>query len=148
MPKPHTVIEGKHDAIVLANPDLTGKILSKDHVHVIAISSAKTAVANIDLLATHVPLKKELHPFLNHDSFALAFQIITIPSHWLQAENLMGEIENKTMGAITAATFLSTGSWEYIEEMINKLSELKFAQFLEEYEKKNGQNRFEDESSA
>lgn len=134
MPKPHTVIYGKHKAIVLANPDSTGKVLSANHVHVVAISSARSAVENGNLLATHVPLKKELHSFLDHDSFALAFQIITVPSHWLTNDNYVGEIESKTMSAITIATLLSTGSWEYVQAMVDKLSEQKFAQFLEEYE--------------
>jgi hypothetical protein len=132
MPKPHSVIYGKHDAIILSKPDPTGKIISKDHVHVIAISSCRVAVENDELLATHVPLKKDLHDFLDHDSFALAFQIKTIPSHWIQEENFKGEIELKTMGAITVATFLSTGSWEYVLELVEKMSEQKMATFLEE----------------
>lgn len=129
-PLPHTVIKGWHMAICLTNHDDVGA--SDKHVVVVPVSKSSTAVAADTLLPTHIPIQKSDYAFLSEDSYALAFQPITIPSHWLFDVKCVGEFQDEIMQAVDVALWLSTGSQERVKTFIARAVQETIQEILQE----------------
>jgi len=127
-PKPHTVIHGWHMAVILTDHDQ--QYLSHKHTLVIPISKSKSAVSTGSLVATHIPLEVEDFSFLDEKSYALAFQPITVPSHWILNDEYAGQLDPETMTVLSQALLITTGSTEDIQQLIDEAVERKYAQLL------------------
>jgi hypothetical protein len=92
-PRPHTVLHGMHMCIVMTDKkkSITVKGYLTNMSSGVPISRCKSAEANDRLLATHVLLEPSNNPFLKQTSYALAFQPIPIPIHWLREEKRRGQ---------------------------------------------------------
>lgn len=120
-PLPHTILQGIHMAIVLSNDEQHDGIeLSQKHILVVPISSCKTAAKNGELLITHIPLEKEKNEFLEDTSYALVFQPIPIPIHWLRESKRRGEVDPMDMQMVTRGLIMSTGSAEHVNKFIDE----------------------------
>ncbi|GAB6574302.1 type II toxin-antitoxin system PemK/MazF family toxin [Bacillus cereus] len=120
-PLPHTILQGLHMAIVLSNDEKhDGVELSTNHVLVVPISESKTAAERGELLITHVPLEKEKNEFLKKKSYALVFQPIPVPIHWLREGKRRGEVDPGDMELVTRGLIMSTGSAEHVNKFIDE----------------------------
>lgn len=134
-PRPHTVLQGMHMCIVMTDKkEHNGKRLSDQHVVVVPISRCKSAEANDRLLATHVLLKPSNNSFLKQTSYALAFQPIPIPIHWLREEKRRGKVDPDDLGDISVLLLVSMGSTKHVQALIDAAVESKLQEYIEQLE--------------
>ena len=134
-PRPHTVLHGMHMCIVMTDKkEHNGKGLSDQHVVVVPISRCESAVENDRLLATHVRLEPSNNSFLEKTSYALTFQPIPIPIHWLREEKRRGEVDPDDLGDISVSLLVSMGSVKHISALIDAAVEIKLQEYIEQLE--------------
>ncbi|PZM63718.1 type II toxin-antitoxin system PemK/MazF family toxin [Paenibacillus dendritiformis] len=133
-PRPSFVLVGKHKFIMMndhKNPDINPNL-----VMAIPITSARAEVAKAQkegrsILASYVPLSKEDHPFLDHDSYASLTQMVPMSRKWFYDDPL-GKIKEEKMLEIDFQLIRTEGLGKAVETMIetyvaSKLQELQEA---------------------
>lgn len=123
-PPPSFILYGEHRLIVLHSSDFPD--IDPRMALVIPITSAKAEKKRAQkegrfIRASYVPIPKDGHPFLEHDSYASTAQICPVNREWLN--QYVGTIRPELMNQIDMQVILNIGAMNTVVQLAQKLYE-------------------------
>lgn len=131
-PLPSYILEGSHNFVVLS--DSNDPTLPRKSVMVAPITSLNTAVNRNNVKPSYVPLEKNTHPFLDHDSYISTHQSFPISRNWL-GEVPVGKIEPEKMSEVDLQMLRTLG----LENTVSKIVHTALNKQMESFERAMGE---------